>query len=102
MRNRPTARYILITALFLTILTPMTSAHADGALDTTFGNNYPPPTNGIFTQDGAPNVTIFNDVAAQGNKTIRGGFEFSDLLVARLNSSGVYDPTFGTNGIFFI
>ena len=100
MRNRPTARYILITALFLTLLTPMTSAHADGALDTTFGNNYPPPTNGIFTQDGAPNVTIFNDVAAQGNKTILVGFEFSDLLVARLNSSGSYDPTFGTSGVF--
>ena len=100
MRNRPTAKYTLIAALFLSILTPMTSAHADGALDTTFGNNYPPPTNGIFTQDGAPNVTIFNDVAAQGNKTILVGSEFSDLLVARLDSSGVYDPTFGTTGIF--
>ena len=90
----------MITTLFLTILTPMTSAHADGALDNTFGNNYPPPTNGIFTQEGTPNVTIFNDVAAQGNKTILVGSEFSDLLVARLDSSGVYDPTFGTTGIF--
>lgn len=100
MKNEITARFILITALFLSILTPMTGAHADGAIDNTFGNNYPPPTNGIFTQDGAPNVTIFNDVAAQGNKTILVGSEFSDLLVARLDSSGVYDPTFGTNGIF--
>ena len=100
MRNRPTAKYTLIAALFLSILTPMTGAHADGALDNTFGNNYPPPTNGIFTQDGAPNVTIFNDVAAQGNKTILVGSEFSDLLVARLNSSGGYDPTFGTSGVF--
>ena len=58
----------------------MTGAHADGALDNTFGNNYPPPTNGIFTQDGAPNVTIFNDVAAQGETTILVGSEGSDLL----------------------
>ena len=100
MRNRPTARYILIAALFLSILTPMTSAHADGALDNTFGNNYPPPTNGIFTQDGAPNFTIFNDVAAQSNKTILVGSEFSDLLVVRLDSSGGYDPTFGSSGFF--
>ena len=41
MRNRPTARYILVAALFLSILTPMTGAHGNGALDNTFGNNDP-------------------------------------------------------------
>ena len=43
----------------------MTGAHADGALDNTFGNGYP-TDNGIFTQEGNGELfTIFNDVAAQ-------------------------------------
>jgi hypothetical protein len=46
MKNRFTTRYIVIAALFITILAPMTRVHANGALDNTFGNN--DPKNGIY------------------------------------------------------
>jgi hypothetical protein len=99
MRNRPTARHILTAALFLSILTPMTGAHADGALDNTFGNTV--PKNGILTLAGSLNDNlIFNDLAAQGNKTIVVGSKASDLIVVRIDSSGVLDPTFGSAGVF--
>ena len=101
MRNRPTARHILIAALFLSILTPMTGAHADGALDNTFGDHY--PKNGILTLAGSVNDnSIFNDLAAQGNKTIVVGSKASDLIVARIDSSGVLDSTFGSAGVFYM
>jgi len=99
MENRFTARYIVIAALFITILTPMTGAHANGALDNTFGNNN--PKNGIYTLAGSVNdAAIFNDLAAQGNKTILVGTKASDLIVARIDSIGLLDSTFGSGGVF--
>ena len=99
MKNRFTTRYIVIAALFITILAPMTRVHANGALDNTFGNN--DPKNGIYTLAGSVNDgAIFYDLAAQGNKSIIVGSKENDLIVVRLNSSGELDPTFGTAGSF--
>ena len=99
MKNRFTTRYIVIAALFITILAPMTRVHANGALDNTFGNN--DPKNGIYTLAGSLNDgAIFYDLAAQGNKSIIVGSKGNDLIVVRLNSSGELDPTFGTAGSF--
>ena len=99
MKNRFTTRYIVIAALFITILAPMTRVHANGALDNTFGNN--DPKNGIYTLAGSLNDgAIFYDLAAQGNKSIIVGAKGNDLIVVRLNSNGELDPTFGTAGSF--
>jgi uncharacterized delta-60 repeat protein len=99
MKNRFTTRYIVIAALFITILAPMTRVHANGALDNTFGNN--DPKNGIYTLAGSlSDGAIFYDLAAQGNKSIIVGAKENDLIVVRLNSSGELDPTFGTAGSF--
>jgi hypothetical protein len=99
MKNRFTTRYIVIAALFITILTPMTGANANGALDNTFGNN--DPKNGIYTLAGSvSDGAIFYDLAAQGNKSIIVGSKANDLIVVRLDSSGELDPTFGTAGSF--
>ena len=99
MKNRFTTRYIVIAALFITILTPMTGANANGSLDNTFGNN--DPKNGIYTLAGSvSDGAIFYDLAAQGNKSIIVGSKENDLIVVRLDSSGELDPTFGTAGSF--
>jgi hypothetical protein len=99
MKNRFTTRYIVIAALFITILAPMTRVHANGALDNTFGNN--DPKNGIYTLAGSvSDGAIFYDLAAQGNKSIIVGAKENDLIVVRLDSSGELDPTFGTAGSF--
>ena len=101
MRNRPTARYILIAALFLSILTPMTGAHASGELNTTFGN-----TNGYLVvddvaEDGSSYEKI-KDTASQAEKIIIVGEKGGSLFVARLNSSGQLDSTFGGNATGFM
>ena len=99
MKNQFTTRYIVIAALFITILTPMTRVNANGALDNTYGNN--DPKNGIYTLAGSvSDGAIFYDLAAQGNKSIIVGSKENDLIVVRLNSSGELDPTFGTAGSF--
>ena len=44
MNFRPTrssTMYVLLSALFLTILTAVTNAHGNGVVDNTFGNNNP-------------------------------------------------------------
>jgi hypothetical protein len=94
MTNRFTTRYIVIAALFLTILTPVAGAHASGELNTTFGN-----TNGYLVVDDVPEDSAtyekINDTAAQAEKIIIVGEKGDSLFVARLNSSGQLDPTFG-------
>ena len=69
MKNEITARFILITALFLSILTPMTGAHASGELNTTFGN-----TNGyLVVDDVAEDYSSYEkikDTASQAEKII--------------------------------
>ena len=97
--TRRATRHILITALLITIFNPVTNAHGNGTLDNTFGDH--DPKNGIFTLAGSLNDnSIFNDLAAQGNKTIVVGSKASDLIVARIDSSGALDPTFGSAGFF--
>jgi hypothetical protein len=83
MSTNSATRYIILTALLLTILTPVTGAHANGALDNTFGNDN--PKNGILTLAGSvDDNAIFNDLAAQGNKTIIVGTQAFDLIVVRV------------------
>lgn len=75
--------------------------NADGTLDTTFGNN-----GKIFTNFEAnnsqqiKNLTLLND-----NSVLISGALYtnnqtaSDGFVAKYNSNGVLDPSFGTNGV---
>ena len=69
MPRRSTTRYILLAALFITILTPVTGAHASGELNTTFGN-----TNGYLVVNDVPGndgtYEKINDTAAQAEKLL--------------------------------
>jgi Fibronectin type III domain/Domain of unknown function (DUF5122) beta-propeller len=100
MENRFTARYIVIAALFLTILTPVTGAHASGELNTTFGNIGYLIVDDV-PEDGATYEKI-NDTASQAEKIIIVGEKGGSLFVARLNSSGQLDSTFGGNDTGFM
>jgi uncharacterized delta-60 repeat protein len=74
----------------------LTRYNSDGTLDTTFG------TNGIVTNSGinqGKGVVIQTDgkILVAGNPNV--GRLNSDFWVARLNSNGSLDTSFGTNGI---
>lgn len=74
----------------------MTRYNTDGSLDNAFGNS------GIVTLDLNSTYDIANSIAIQSNdqKIIVGGtMGNNSVLVARFNSNGTLDNSFGTNGI---
>ncbi len=76
----------------------LTRYNSDGTLDTTFG------TNGIVTNSGinqGKDVVIQPDgkILVAGNPNGNGRLVNSDFWVARVNSNGSLDTSFGTNGI---
>ena len=79
----------------------MTGAHASGELNTTFGN-----TNGYLVVDDVAEDDIsyekIKDTASQAEKIIIVGEKGGSLFVARLNSSGQLDSTFGGNATGFM
>lgn len=66
----------------------------DGSVDTTFANA------GVATIDFGTTGSAGNAIALQSDgKIVIGGNNNSDFAIARLNSNGALDNTFGTNGL---
>lgn len=76
----------------------VTRFNANGSLDTTFG------TDGTVTRDfslgdGAYGVALQTDGKIIVTGVSRGGNYDSKVILARLNTNGTFDASFGTNGI---
>lgn len=84
---------------FLSFSSYCAVAQSAGALDPTFN------TTGIVVKDSGP-LELYQDVKIQADgKIVAVGTVYdatysADIVVARLNSDGTYDNSFGTNGIF--
>jgi uncharacterized delta-60 repeat protein len=69
----------------------------DGSMDNSFG------TNGIVIMNFQSYDNYTNNVAIQGDKILVGGRSYNEgeyyLNIARFNSSGLLDATFGDNGV---
>ena len=69
----------------------------DGELDTTWGPQ------GTFTMDLSPSTTNAAGIAVQADgKLVVGGYYHQNgirMLLARLNTNGTFDDTFGSNGL---
>ena len=71
----------------------------DGSFDNSFG------TNGIVTISTIPDGSVANSIAIQNDgKILAGGAYYNSdgngrFLLARLNTNGNFDPSFGINGI---
>ncbi|MFS8083448.1 MAG: T9SS type A sorting domain-containing protein [Ginsengibacter sp.] len=73
--------------------------NANGSLDNSFG------TNGITTISNIPGESVAYSIAIQNDGKILAGGDYIDFngnyrfLLARLNTNGNFDSSFGTNGI---